>query len=856
MSENRYQALFNSVSEGLFQTDLDGTYVLVNPAFATIFGYELEELLSGKIKTRHTYAHDSDREALLRDVNERGEVKGRVLQFRRSDGSVGWEEISLSLRRDEKGSVIGYEGILRDITDSIQYREKLRALNVQAEALNKAETIDEAYKATFNAMHEVLGYESIDVIKVESGSLVDVLTLNESKPLRLPLDGPGITVRAARTGVTQLIPDIRNDDEYVRGRQGSLSELAVPVTVNGEVVVVLNTESTLIDAFNEQDRVLLETLALHLAFSMIKLREREELLRYESRLEALHRHATDLGLVSSIQEMADATMYVLENILGFFFAAFAILDDDSLKYLVVRGVTPRDLIILPLDGPGITVRAAKTGETQRITDIREDKDYVSGSGDDIGIISELAVPVTVGGMVAAIINVESQQPGFFSEQDQDLVETLALHVASALERLWNEEERHRYEERLSALHTSAIALSEARNLDEVVKASTEAMRRTLGLEVAGYIEVKGDTLKTLDLLGAKMRGITLSLNGKGVTSKAARTGQTIIIGDTREEPSFVEGSIPALSEMAVPVKADGKVVAVLNVESLELDAYDENDRLLMETLAQHVGSALSRIRNLEHLEDLVREKTQDLMTAERIATAGKIAAMVGHDIRSPLQTIMNAVHLLEKAPQMKDELLGMIKDSVDRSVIMLDDLRSRTRVQPLQILTVDLENLIRSSVSESSIPSPIDVDLAIDEGLQAVELDPMKMRRVFDNMIRNAVEAMPKGGTLTIHAEKTPDTVSISIGDTGVGIPHENLENLFKPFQTTKKTGLGLGLTYCKQTIDEHIGTLEVTSEVGEGTTFTITLPLGKAEENGTEEVWINPSPILQRQDTYSISPQ
>jgi signal transduction histidine kinase len=89
-----------------------------------------------------------------------------------------------------------------------------------------------------------------------------------------------------------------------------------------------------------------------------------------------------------------------------------------------------------------------------------------------------------------------------------------------------------------------------------------------------------------------------------------------------------------------------------------------------------------------------------------------------------------------------------------------------------------------------------------------------------------------------------------------VGISHETLENLFKPFQTTKEAGLGLGLTYCKQTVDEHKGTIDVTSEVGEGTTFTITLPLGRASEKGIEEFSVNPSPILQRQDTCSRSPR
>jgi len=99
---------------------------------------------------------------------------------------------------------------------------------------------------------------------------------------------------------------------------------------------------------------------------------------------------------------------------------------------------------------------------------------------------------------------------------------------------------------------------------------------------------------------------------------------------------------------------------------------------------------------------------------------------------------------------------------------------------------------------------------------------------VLDNLVGNAVEAMPEGGTLTVTAEKEEDVIVISVSDTGVGIPDEELVNLFKPFQTTKKGGLGLGLAYCKRAIEDHGGKITVESKVGEGTTFTVGLPLGE----------------------------
>ena len=104
-------------------------------------------------------------------------------------------------------------------------------------------------------------------------------------------------------------------------------------------------------------------------------------------------------------------------------------------------------------------------------------------------------------------------------------------------------------------------------------------------------------------------------------------------------------------------------------------------------------------------------------------------------------------------------------------------------------------------------------------------LDNVKMRRVMDNLIRNAIEAMEDGGRLTISAREAKDEIVIEVTDTGIGIPESEMKNLFKPFYTTKPTGIGLGLTYCRRTVEAHKGTIEVESKAGEGTKITISMP-------------------------------
>jgi signal transduction histidine kinase len=228
----------------------------------------------------------------------------------------------------------------------------------------------------------------------------------------------------------------------------------------------------------------------------------------------------------------------------------------------------------------------------------------------------------------------------------------------------------------------------------------------------------------------------------------------------------------------------------------------------------------------EHLENLVEEKTLELLDAERMVTAGRFASMVGHDLKSPLQTIRNAAHLLREVPERKDEMLDMIENSVMRADKLIEDFRSNVRDLPLSLETQNLGSLLKAVVEEAGIPDSVTKSLKVGDGLEAVTFDLFKMRRVLENLIGNAVEAMPKGGVLKITADRREKEVIIEVTDTGVGTPEEEMQDLFKPFHTTKLKGLGLGLTFCKRAVDAHGGTITVESQVGEGSTFTVRIPL------------------------------
>ena len=386
------------------------------------------------------------------------------------------------------------------------------------------------------------------------------------------------------------------------------------------------------------------------------------------------------------------------------------------------------------------------------------------------------------------------------------------------ERKRMEDEAKQYQKRLEALHSHASSLALASTIAEVSEITLSTMAVALGFEYNSFHTLENGVLTTRGTLGGPSLVPPTPIDGRGITTMAAREARTVLINDIREEPAFVKGYLESLSELAVPAISEGKAVAVLNVESEKLGAYDTNDQRLMEILADHVASAMGRIQSQRRLEELHEQHNRELVDGVQ-----RIASMVRHDLRGPLQTIMNAAYVAETKPHRTGEMMEIIKRSVKHQADIMADWKSQGLAETLNTTETDLGQLISDALAASLIPSHITVDANVDP--MNVSLDKVKMRRVMDNLIRNAIEAMEDGGRLTISAREAKDEIVIEVTDTGIGIPDSEKGNLFKPFYTTKPTGIGLGLTYCRRTVEAHKGTIELESKAGEGAKITISMP-------------------------------
>ncbi len=226
---------------------------------------------------------------------------------------------------------------------------------------------------------------------------------------------------------------------------------------------------------------------------------------------------------------------------------------------------------------------------------------------------------------------------------------------------------------------------------------------------------------------------------------------------------------------------------------------------------------------------------ENLLRHERLVTLGKMVAHISHEIKNPLATIGGFAQQCarqEDLPAATRRKIKIIHEEVQRLEKFLADLSSFTRIAPIAKVQGDILALIRE-VAEFMEPGFQERGVAFaiqtSEKLPKIPFDPGQMRQVFINLFKNSLEAMPQGGKLTVSAAVQEGQLVLSVTDTGQGIAPEHLKSLFTPFFSTKEGGTGLGLTICRNLIDQHQGKIDITSEVNRGTTCTIRLPLQPA---------------------------
>jgi signal transduction histidine kinase len=168
---------------------------------------------------------------------------------------------------------------------------------------------------------------------------------------------------------------------------------------------------------------------------------------------------------------------------------------------------------------------------------------------------------------------------------------------------------------------------------------------------------------------------------------------------------------------------------------------------------------------------------------------------------------------------------------VKTSEKIISSLLDFARTKPPTQRKVDINEVVQEALSRTVVPENVEVVSQLDEGVPIIQADPDQLGHIFGNIILNGIQAMSEGGRLVVRSEvSSSEWVAVSIADTGVGIPEENLGKLFEPLFTTKAKGVGLGLAVTKTLVEGHGGIIEVKSEEGVGSTFTVRLPMSGSQ--------------------------
>jgi signal transduction histidine kinase/ActR/RegA family two-component response regulator len=354
----------------------------------------------------------------------------------------------------------------------------------------------------------------------------------------------------------------------------------------------------------------------------------------------------------------------------------------------------------------------------------------------------------------------------------------------------------------------------------------------------------------------------------GMTRKVLAEGAQLILRDaaapaTEGLTPFGAVSRPSASLMFVPVRHGERVAGILSIQSYTPRAYDPDDLAVLQTLADHCGSALERLRIEEALRSERKILEEQLRQAQKMEAVGQLAGGVAHDFNNLLTAIIGNTELLLRTIDLEDRRrldVLEIHRAAHRAATLTRQLLAFSRKQVLQPRIVDLNGVVAelTAMLRRIIGEHVELRLQLEPGLGRVLADPNQLEQVITNLAVNARDAMPSGGTLTIRtatldeAEVLPSSpesspllgplVELSVSDNGVGMDERTQARLFEPFFTTKELGrgTGLGLATVYGIVRQSGGHIRVSTRLHHGSTFTIYLPMaeGTAEPEIEAEGW------------------
>lgn len=522
--------------------------------------------------------------------------------------------------------------------------------------------------------------------------------------------------------------------------------------------------------------------------------------------------------------------------------AVHILDKDHANLLPVSGEGEVRLT-MPL-GAGIAGLAGEQKKLLNVPNVQKHPNFITSSNPDIYAL--LVAPILRKGDLVGTISISSNRTSAFSTRDEALISRLATITALAIQnaQIYQDEQEER--QFAEALLSATMILNSSLNLNDILDHILEQINLVVPNRSANIMLIRGDSAYIARHIEVghhieAQESIRVSLGWSTIHTMKTNK-QPVFIPDTSKFPDWqvIEGREWVRAYIGVPMFFQNDLIGFLNVVSDKPNFFSPKAPRRLVALA---ASAALALRNAQLLADLAEslEKEQQtraqLVQADKLTALGRMVASIAHEINNPIQTIKNTFYLALDEVEADSPVAHFIEiamSETNRIANLIAQLRDTYRPRAnATAQRVDLTKLLREvkllmtpHLEQNHIQwiDPTETRTIYIPGF------PDRLKQVFINLSLNAIEAMHREhqeGTLTVTliAEPKNRRVKVAFRDDGPGMPPKILKNIFEPFFTTKETGTGLGLAISYDIVHQHQGQINVESVLGQGTTFTVTLP-------------------------------
>lgn len=575
------------------------------------------------------------------------------------------------------------------------------------------------------------------------------------------------------------------------GRFGSallIPLLAEDITVGAFVLVRRDRQE-----FTTGDIKLLSIIAAQAAVVL------KNALRYEQRmkrqvldLSTLYEFSQRISSSASLEEALDAILGMVSDLVDCDNLIMYAIDHDR-QLMVAAAARPgsaRQIPSQPLDGNSVMSWTVREQKAVVSPDISSDSRFDEVAFCANNIKSMMSIPLIVQDEAVGVLCVCSESPNLYSEDDVRMLSIIASQSAAIYKEL------------------------------EALATLTSYTDNILSSIAAGVVTLDSD-------------GVVLTWNRAAESIVNRKAVEVVGLGysEVIDNLKIAEADKTATLQIIEKVRTTGKVYQgyKLCYHPLERDSMYLN--ISASILWNNNGDPIGQVIIFEDITKEMKMEDEFRRMGE-LAAVGQLAASIAHELRNPLSSIKGAAQFLQKEYENEGaivEFLDIIVEEVNGLSKLTTEFLEFARPMEFEIGPVDLNEIVRKTLQLMSVHLSESGVVVLDhlaEDMPTIQADGKQIEQVLRNIILNGLQAMPDGGTLSIQTKSSAQSAELIISDTGLGIQEDKLARIFVPFFTTKTKGTGLGLSVVQKIVDNHGGRIDVSSIVGQGTTFKIIFPL------------------------------